>query len=194
MNNWEILFAHIFLWRVRFASIRFAFYFMKRYCYFPKINWPKFIFIYILDKNCSCRYKFIFSNDPPSPILFTCAILHLEVDNFWQIFFWWNTLYVWTRWLLTLVRTKYSLSCTNFSFFRTLMHNHGQVKTEIFEAPASYRPNGLIRSDSSGSESLVSLTNHKLYIAHQAKFVILHIFQSLTNTNLLLAFFVLCAS
>ena len=25
----------------------------------PKINWPKFIFIYILDKNCSCRYKII---------------------------------------------------------------------------------------------------------------------------------------
>ena len=93
-----------------------------------------------------------------------------------------------------MVRSKFSLSCTNFSFFRTLMPNHGQVKSEIFEAPASYRPNGLIRSDSSGSESLVSLTNHKLYIAHQAKFVIVHIFQSLTNMNLLLAFFVLCAS
>lgn len=36
------------------------------------------------------------------------------------------------------------------------MSNHWQVKSEIFEAPATYRPNGLSRSDSSGSESLVS--------------------------------------
>lgn len=45
----------------------------------------------------------------------------------------------------------------HFLFFRTLMSNHWQVKSEIFEAPATYRPNGLSRSDSSGSESLVSL-------------------------------------
>lgn len=45
----------------------------------------------------------------------------------------------------------------HFLFFRTLMSNHWQVKSEIFEVPATYRLNGFSRSDSSGSESLVSL-------------------------------------
>lgn len=63
---------------------------------------------------------------------------------------------------------------SHFLFFRTLMSNHWQVKSEIFEAPATYRPNGLSRSDSSGSEFLVSLpVVHVNVAAHLAVCVLL---------------------